>query len=259
MTDTVEDILHKEAQFADMQYKPHENNLDISPRMFRKYSDPQHPWDWRECAGSLLGQVRGKVILDYGCGMGEEAAYLARMGATVHAIDISPVGVAVTRRRAEHNGLSDSIHAEVMKCNPTSFPDDTFDMVHGLGILHHVGLEESLPEIKRVLKPGGTAVFMEPLGNYIWIERTKKWISRKNSQKFTQVTDDERNLTYGELMAFRSQYSSLNLYPFHLLTRVRKFFPRALHDPFRILDFHMLRNAPVLRGLAGAVVIHLRK
>jgi SAM-dependent methyltransferase len=43
------------------------------------------------------------------------------------------------------------------------FPDRTFDAVLGKQILHHLDLRVAVPEIARVLRPGGRAVFLEPL------------------------------------------------------------------------------------------------
>jgi SAM-dependent methyltransferase len=45
-----------------------------------------------------------------------------------------------------------------------SFPDDSFDLVFGSGIIHHLDIDRALGEIARVLRPGGRAVFVEPLG-----------------------------------------------------------------------------------------------
>jgi len=43
------------------------------------------------------------------------------------------------------------------------FPDRTFDAVLGKQILHHLDMKIAVPEIARVLRPGGRAVFLEPL------------------------------------------------------------------------------------------------
>src|SRR5262245_61708696 len=102
--------------------------------MFSRYSQPRHRWDWRQFAAKLLGDVRGRQLLDYGCGMGEESTYFALLGATVSAIDVSPLGIRLTRERAAHNGVADRVDAVEMDATATSFPDDTFDLVHGLGI-----------------------------------------------------------------------------------------------------------------------------
>jgi SAM-dependent methyltransferase len=257
-----EKILEEEARFADSQYQSYQGDLDIAPHMFRKYSNPTQMWDWRQRAASLLGNIAGKSLLDLGCGMGEETAYLAKLGANVTAIDISDVGVSITKSRAEKNGLADRVRAIRMGADPTDFPADSFDLVHGLGILHHVGLAAALKEVRRVLKPGGAAVFLEPLGNNPWIERWKYRIQKKLGKKLdlTEVTEHEENLRYADLNRECAQFSSYKLYPFHLTYRIRKLIaPKFLHDRLRAVDHYTLKILPLTRHVAGAVVIHLVK
>ena len=47
----------------------------------------------------------------------------------------------------------------------TLFSDNTFDLVVGQSILHHLEWEVAIHELERILKPGGKAVFIEPLGD----------------------------------------------------------------------------------------------
>ena len=109
--------------------------------------------------------VADNRVLDFGCGAGEESVYLAKLGARVTAIDVSPRGIALTRARAEANGVADLVDAWLMRCDPTAFSDASFDVVHGFGILHHIGLQNGLAEVHRLLRPGGRGVFWEHMGN----------------------------------------------------------------------------------------------
>ena len=56
-----------------------------------------------------------------------------------------------------------------MDAENLKFNDNSFDLVYGSGILHHLSIEKAIIEIKRVLKKGGKAVFYEPLGHNIFI------------------------------------------------------------------------------------------
>jgi SAM-dependent methyltransferase len=51
----------------------------------------------------------------------------------------------------------------LMDAHKLDFPDNSLDVVYGVGILHHLDYERALLEILRVLKPGGTMIFREPL------------------------------------------------------------------------------------------------
>lgn len=53
---------------------------------------------------------------------------------------------------------------QIMDAHHLEFSDDTFDIIFGTGILHHLDLETAVKEIFRVLKKDGEIVFLEPLG-----------------------------------------------------------------------------------------------
>lgn len=251
-----DEILQEEAQFADEQYARHGGDFEINPVMFKKYAQPGRWWDWRERSARLMGDLDQKKVLDFACGMGEESVYFAKLGAQVSAIDISSTGVEMTRQRAAHNGLGGRISARVMTVDPTDFPDQSFEVIHGLGILHHVGVEPGLLEVKRLLMSGGVGVFLEPMGNSSFLEKIKyRWLGKKLD---LEATDHERPITFAELEPLKDQFQALELYPYHLFFRVRRFLPVALHQPLRKMDYYLLKLLPPLRHFAGAVVIKVQ-
>ncbi len=72
--------------------------------------------------------------------------------------DISPGMVEVARRNAR--GLGFEVDGEVVDAESLPFPDNSFDLVIGHAVLHHIpDIEMSLREIIRVLRPGGRFVF----------------------------------------------------------------------------------------------------
>lgn len=106
---------------------------------------------------AALGDVAGRHVLDYGCGTGETTTRLLERGARVTGFDISVARLLEAGQRAPQAGLL-SCAAEMLP-----FSDATFDAVLGKQILHHLDLRTAIPEIARMLCPGGKAVFLEPL------------------------------------------------------------------------------------------------
>lgn len=107
---------------------------------------------------------KGANVLEYGCGVGENTLQLAPLAASIVGIDISDVGVERGTQEAKRRRIENASFA-VMNAESMTFADASFDFVFGVGIVHHLDVAKSIAEIKRVLKPGGVALFWEPLGH----------------------------------------------------------------------------------------------
>jgi 2-polyprenyl-3-methyl-5-hydroxy-6-metoxy-1,4-benzoquinol methylase len=119
-------------------------------------------------------RLQGARVLEIGCGMGLHTEHLARGGAHLDAIDISPTSVEATRKRLELKGLVAEVRQ--MDAQELQFPDDMFDLVWSWGVIHHSSMTGRIVrEIHRVLKPGGEARVMvynlEGMPAYITIAR----------------------------------------------------------------------------------------
>jgi SAM-dependent methyltransferase len=252
-------VLRDEAEFANQDYAPFAEKLEINEAMFRRYHRPAALWDWRQMSALLLGDVAGQELLDFGCGMGEESIYFAKLGAKDTSIDISDVGIASLRQRAAFHKLD--IAAYEMRCDPTSFPDHSFDRVYGMGILHHIGIEPGLAEVERVLRPGGIAVFLEPMGASPTVEAVKTWLMThaRFLGTFDHVTDHEHNLSWEEVESSTRRFHETTIFPYHLLYRIKRFLPDRSLAAIRQLDLSLLNMMPRLRHFAGGAVIRVRK
>ena len=104
-------------------------------------------------------------VLEYGCGRGGAAWYLGDVARSVTGIDISEVAIAAATERIPESPGGATIRFERMDAEALTFPDDSFDLVCGSGILHHLDTGVVPAEVARVLRPGGHAVFLEPLGH----------------------------------------------------------------------------------------------
>lgn len=112
----------------------------------------------------IMALAEGADVLEYGCGSAIQAEQIGRTARSLTGIDISDVAVAKANAFAEAKGLSNT-HYVAMDAEDMTFPDGSFDLVFGRGIIHHLDLERSFASITRVLRPGGKALFWEPLGH----------------------------------------------------------------------------------------------
>lgn len=110
---------------------------------------------------NTMGNIQGKHILDLGCGAGEASVYFALKGAKVTAADISPGMIHLVDQLAAKWNVE--VETKVIIAEDMDLQSDYYDCVFGNGVLHHLDREKAYNEIFRVLKPGGKAIFIEPL------------------------------------------------------------------------------------------------
>ena len=85
---------------------------------------------------SHLGDVRGKTLLDLGCGAGENSVYFSLKGARCTATDYSSRMVEQALKLAAANGVQ--IEGRTMNAMEIEFPNETFDIVYAANLLHHL-------------------------------------------------------------------------------------------------------------------------
>lgn len=114
--------------------------------------------------------LRGKQVLEIGCGTGALAAIFAQQQALISSIDLTHRAVVYTKRRFELCALKGNILQ--MDAQTLGFRDKTFDFVWSWGVIHHSqNPERIVSEMYRVLKPGGKASIMVYNRNsiYFWV------------------------------------------------------------------------------------------
>ncbi|MEJ7786111.1 MAG: class I SAM-dependent methyltransferase [Solirubrobacteraceae bacterium] len=113
---------------------------------------------------AAAGISAGTRVLDLGCGQGDLTLNLLARGATVTSIDLSPGMLELARQRVSlyGGGRSATFVAGPVEC--TGLASESFDVIVGRWILHHVDLASAAAELARVLISGGRAVFLENSG-----------------------------------------------------------------------------------------------
>ncbi len=107
---------------------------------------------------TIVGDWRGKSVLDLGCGGGFMSEALAQRGAHVIGVDPSAPAIAIARKHAQASGLT--IDYRVGAGEGMQVAGSSIDIVVCVDVLEHVEtLDCVIDEIRRVLKPGGLFLF----------------------------------------------------------------------------------------------------
>lgn len=151
--------VEREQQAYD-QGEVFQNSLKLQTRFRHVFFCPNTKWLLGYVDEIIARKAPGGVVLDYGCFTGDLYQQLApHQPLRIVGIDISTQGIETARAR-----FGSGAEYLVMDAHRTSFADATFDLVVGRSILHHLDWEVAIREVSRILKPGGVAVFTEPLG-----------------------------------------------------------------------------------------------
>jgi len=239
--------------------------LPIDPLAFRRYTRPGLRRRFnKEFRFRIIGNLEGKRLLDVGCGDGPNMAMFAKMGADVTGIDVSPGALDVAHRRAEANGVADSVRLVCSPIETADLPEHSFDVVWGDGILHHV-LDELEPTVRRLsrwVKDDGLIVFSEPVNLFEPLRRLRRLVP-----VHTDATPGERPLVPAELEIVRKYVPDLRIRHYMLLGRLDRFvlvnynyerssaFRRAIVSAIDLLDYGLL-SLPLIDRLAGVCVLY---
>jgi ubiquinone/menaquinone biosynthesis C-methylase UbiE len=120
--------------------------------------------------------------------------------------------------------------------NQLEFADDCFDYVIGVAILHHLpeqGVVDTLSEAYRVLKPGGKALFVEPVENSRVFDFVQNLVPTKSRPSILErrayasflADADDRALTDAELMRAGARFSAVDFRYYGLLVRLSSLLP----------------------------------
>lgn len=227
------------------------------------------PWNsyWRvaEIAREHFSSEDQK-LLDFGCGTGESSVLFSRIGYEVFGFDLSPNNISIAGRRARKYGVDGRTHFSVSVAEELDYPTESFDLVAGTDILHHVDIGRALAETLRVLKKGGLAIFHEPIRAPLF-DRLREtafgtWLVPRKASLDHHITEDERKLTKSDLEIIRTFDPDFRVQRFLLFSRLDRFIRNPISQGpsfLEKLDFQLFKLLPFLKNYGGIVVIVLRK
>ena len=184
----------------------------------------------------IRNRCKDKIVLDYACGNGNNTRRAARAGATLAiGLDISDVSVRNAQRAAAEEGLEQNIVFVQGDCEATGLPFSSVDVVICVGMLHHLDLSFALPEIRRILKPGGICFGLEALDYNPAIK-----LYRHLTPQMRTEWERAHILSYRDLRFMERFFDIRNVRHWHLLSIAGVKVPRLL-PIFNWLDQRLLR------------------
>jgi 2-polyprenyl-3-methyl-5-hydroxy-6-metoxy-1,4-benzoquinol methylase len=245
-----------DARAADLSGTLHDADLKVDPTR-PPYPNREHV-EFLDFVFGRLGDPAGKRVLEVGCGSGNLSTYLALRGARAVGIDVSDGMLALARRRAEVNGVSDRVELVGMPIEDLDHPDGSYDAVIANQVLHHLDLPRAMPNIARLIGASGVALFVEPvLFLPEWV-RTVRY-SGIVTRVFPARTDtpDERSIDGRDLAGIRSAFGASEVHPFQLTTRLQNFVELSDRTFARLeaLDRKLLAHVPGATRLTRYVVL----
>jgi 2-polyprenyl-3-methyl-5-hydroxy-6-metoxy-1,4-benzoquinol methylase len=201
---------------------------------------------------TLLGDLNEARVLELGCGSGDYTVMLARRGADVTAVDISTQAGRYTRAQAEANDVIERVHFCQMNADALALADKSFDLIVGFGILHHLNLQAAALEIRRLIRPGGRAIFREPLGENPLLELARTHLPYRNKAR----SPNEMPMTYEMIATVGTHFRETHVREMYLFSMIG----RAVGSEARWtwlwhFDEWLLRRLPALRRLCRYAVI----
>ena len=231
------------------------------PISFGPVASPKRRWwnpHWRKYALLRQWSLAGKTALVVGCGYGEDAIRLSRLGLDVYASDLSPDSIAIATARAK-KFAGRVIDFQQMAAENLAYPDDTFDLIFMSDIFHHVDIPETLRELRRVAKPGCILLSLE-MYTHSWLERIRQspfikrrlypvmstWLYGFSADQL-YITEDERKLTEKDIALIRDSLDSMHTDWFYFLV------DRLIPNRFTLAAVFD-RMVMKLAGPAGAIL-----
>jgi ubiquinone/menaquinone biosynthesis C-methylase UbiE len=196
---TLAAVHEREAAFHDAQAAEDGPAENLPPRVLNF---------WERAVLDGAQPLRGKSVLDLGCGRGDITMHLVDAGAEVTAVDISPGMVRLASERLGRFRPASAVRFAVVPAEATGLESSSFDLVVGNFVLHHLDLTKAATEVHRLLRPGGRAVFVETSAYNPVLRLLRRWVVHSGLFGIRRIgTRDEHPLTRRDVRRFASRFT----------------------------------------------------
>lgn len=204
----------------------------------------------------MLGTLENKKILLLGCGAGKEAWYFASKSAQVTGIDIAFNYLRIAKFGARKYNFDKHANFAVMSVYKMGFGDEYFDLIFGHAILHHLDLSLIGPEISRVLKKSGCAVFTEPLDSNFLLRFARDHLPYPGKHR----VKNEKAITYNDIKQLSKFFHSTQKKELQFLSMIIRLLPnKPLISFLEKVDRVLFSIFPPIRTLCRAISIKFTK
>ena len=203
----------------------------------------------------LENETKTKQVLDFGCGTGNFTEKVINFDPRkIVAVDISEEAIKKAKNNPSLNRKN--IEYRVENCEDLSLNSDSFDIAYGSGILHHLNLNKSLSELKRILKKDGKIVFIEPMATNPVINLYRKFTPNAR-------TSDEHPFRLNDIELIKSLFVNVEVKYYGFLTLIFFLFYKEpeksnLFQILKKMDEKIL-NSRYFKFLAWSVLIKAKK
>lgn len=199
------------------------------------YSENLHQDDKSNAAfyDQIDFELENKKLLDIGCGDGTDLAYFASKNAVIYGLD--PSAEFISKAQVQ-NPTGHFVEAKG-ECMP--FEDNSFDIIISKWALQtSPDVKQILMEAARVLKPGGTLLF---LSKHPWIQQMEKMRDYGNDVDYYQQKVVTSNIFSGMIVLKEPSHT------------ISDYFNKEFYSNFEVLDYCEGTDFPASEQLGGMV------
>ena len=190
-----------------------------------------------------FGAFTGQRLLEVGCGIGTDLVRFARGGARVTGVDLAQTAIDLARKNFElHDVAAEDLRVGNGEALP--FPDQSFDVVYGHGVIQYTSNATALiAECHRVLKPGGTGIFMV-YNRVSWLNALSKVMKVALEHEDAPVL---KKYSIGEFRALLQPFAKVEMVPerFPVKSRLHKGWKGVAFNTMFVGTFNEIGRAHV--------------